>query len=211
MQWNNAIKWSVDSNGPPMGGVPPSPHTVIFDGAGSSNGNATLTGTVSVSSITINGYSGTLNFNGYAVSIASALTHASGTLKLSTSNVSVGGDFIKAGASTFDAGLSTITFNGSANATLRPGATNFYTMVVNKTGNSSVTLGGALNVTNTFNVTGGTLTTSGSNYSIDVASVVNINGGSLNLNASTMGVIECRRLPLKTRASSNSPRAARSG
>ncbi len=77
-----------------------------------------------VATLTINGYSGTLNTQGYSLTVSSALIQTSGTISLGTSTVAMGGDFLRSGG-TFNAGTSTVTLSGSTIQTLT-GSTTFY-------------------------------------------------------------------------------------
>lgn len=154
--WNNTANWSLKSNGTGGAQVPLSSHTVIFDGAGSKNGNATVNTTVNVATIVVNGYTGILNFNGYDITVTTALYHETGTINLSTSPITLQGDFVRTGGN-FIAGNSTVTLSGTKNQTLTSGATNFASVVVNKAGGSvSIATDDELFVTGSWTNTSGT-------------------------------------------------------
>ncbi len=81
--------------------------------------------------------------------------------------------------------MSTITFTGGISTTLSAGSTNFYNMVVNKTGGSAVTLGGNLDVNGNFTIQSGTLTAVGTQQ-INVAGNWDNTNGWFNAAQSTV-------------------------
>jgi hypothetical protein len=165
--WSNSANWSVASGGPGGASVPSSTHTVIFDGASGKNGNATLDQIVVVTTISINGYSGTLNTDDYALSISSYFYQNTGTVEFSASTVTVSGDFIRTGG-TFDAGTSTVTFNGGRLQAFDPGNGIFNAVISTET-NTYVYL------------QGNSLTITGSLYISGLSSTINFNDPSFDL------------------------------
>lgn len=80
--WNNTANWSATSGG--MGGasVPGASDAVIFNGAAGNQGNCILDIAPTVASITINGYSGTIDLNGFTLTNTgtTAATFTTGTI-----------------------------------------------------------------------------------------------------------------------------------
>ena len=92
--WNTTTSWSRASGGTSGASVPTSTHTVVFDGANGKDGQANVNLAVTISSLTVSGYTGLLNTQGYNITVSSSLTQTSGAITLTTNTVSVGGDFI---------------------------------------------------------------------------------------------------------------------
>ncbi len=151
--WNSTANWSLLSGGNGGAQVPLSSHTVVFNGANGKNGDATVNTNVSIGTLTVSGYTGTLNFNGYNITISSALYHNTGTINLSTSPLTLQGNFIRT-AGNFIAGGSTVTLSGGQDQTLTTAATNFANVIINKSG-------GTLAVSDELIVTGQWTNTSG--------------------------------------------------
>ena len=185
--WSNTASWSRASGGTTGAPIPTSTHTVVFNGANGKNGQINLDAVISVSSLTISGYSGTFNTQGYNITVSSSLTQTSGTITLTTNTVSVGGDFIHSPSAAFNAGSSTITLTGSQNQNINFGTATIFNLNVNKTGGTA-TLVSALTSTGSLTIAAGTFDT-GNNWSIAVTSHVVISGGTFNLNNSTMSVM----------------------
>jgi len=108
--WDDVSNWSIGSGTAENFDLPLATHTVVFDSGGT--GDATINTNVTITTLTVNGYTGTLDFNGYDITISSNFTQASGTVQLDTSVVTMGGDLIVT-AGTFNAESSTITFESS--------------------------------------------------------------------------------------------------
>ncbi len=124
--WSNSANWGYVSND--FGGAPAPTvgQTAIFDGAAGANGTSNVDTTVNIATLTVSGYSGSINTQGFGVTLSAGLSQTSGTISLGTSTVSVGGNFARAGG-TFTAGTSTVTFNGAGIQTLS-GSTTFYAL-----------------------------------------------------------------------------------
>ncbi len=95
---------------------------------------------------------------------------ASTTFNAGTFSHTVGGSWIRTG--TFNAGTSTITFNGSNNLSID--ATTFYNLTINKTAGTA-TAKGDLIVANDFAVNGGTYNT-GTNFGLTVGKDFTLSG-----------------------------------
>ena len=63
--WNNTANWSATSGGIGGASVPGASDAVVFNGTGGLQGNCILDIAPTVSSITVNGYSGTIDLNGF--------------------------------------------------------------------------------------------------------------------------------------------------
>lgn len=169
--------WSDTSGGAGGFSVPGSGDTVTLDGS-SGGGTVTMTAGVTVTSITMGAFTGTLDTNGQTVTV-SGLWDGGGvgtrTVTLGASVITVGSwDFFPSTNLTFNANTSVITMNGisavffsggltyhevimtwSANQTLYGAAT--YTnlkRIPSSTGSSSLYIFGTQTVTGTFTVTG---------------------------------------------------------
>ncbi len=185
--WNNTASWSRASGGSTGASIPTSTHTVIFDGANNKNGQANIDVTVNVASLTISGYTGTFNTQGFAVTVTSAVTQTSGVFTLTNNTLSIGGDFLRTGG-TFNSAASTITLTGTQNQIFDAGGATLFNVYLNKTV-GIVTLGDVLISTGNLTIAGGTLDTSATgNWAVIVTSHVRLTGGAFNLNASTMSV-----------------------
>jgi hypothetical protein len=106
------------------------------------------------------------------------LTISSGTLDATSSNynISIGGNFSNNG--TVTSRNNVITFNGSTAQTINGTAPAFYDLVINNP-SGGVVLNSAASVSHGLSLTGGILSTSGTN-SLTLANAVTISGGSAN-------------------------------
>lgn len=124
---------------------------------------ATLTGNVTAASLTMNGSGGTLNLgSGLSHAINGNVTLTAGTLDGSSGTLSLTGNWT--GSATFTAGTGSVNFNGSGAQTITNNATTFNNLT--KSGTGTGTLGAAIIVNGTLNITGGTFNTSASNYAL---------------------------------------------
>ena len=98
--WNNTANWSATSGGPGGASVPGPADLAVFNGAAS--GNCTLDIAPTVAGITINGYTGAIDLNGFNLTTTGTNTFTTGTINNS------GG----AAALTLNTALTT-TFNGT--------------------------------------------------------------------------------------------------
>ncbi len=184
--WNTAANWSRISGGAGGASVPTSTHTVVFDGANGKNGQANINVAVNVGTLTISGYAGTFNTQGFPITVVGNLTQTSGVITLTTNTVSVGGDYLA--NATFNAGSSTITLTGALNQNINFGTATISNLFVNKTGGTA-TLASALTSTGSLTIAGGTFDTGVGNWSLLVTSHVVITGGTFDLESSTMSVL----------------------
>ncbi|GAH57453.1 unnamed protein product, partial [marine sediment metagenome] len=54
--------------------------TAVFDGAGTNDADCDVDTNITVSSLTLSGYAGTIDFNGFNITISSGLSQHSGIL-----------------------------------------------------------------------------------------------------------------------------------
>jgi len=178
--------------------------TVTFNGAGSSTivannqsfnhlvingagGTWDLGGTLPIGgSLTV--ANGTLNTGGgnFAVSVTSDVILNNGTFELNNSSMSVAGNWVMSGIVSFIPDGSTVTFTASAAKTITSNGQSFNNVQFNGSGswifNDSFFGLGDLSMTN------GTVSTGPGNSGVTFSQNVNLNGGTLNLNASQMTV-----------------------
>jgi hypothetical protein len=185
--WNLTTGWSYASGGATGANVPTSTHTVIFNGANSRNGVANMAGAVTISTMIISNYIGTINTLGATVTVTSNYIQSNGVISLGTSVFIVQGNLIQS-AGTFTAGTSTVTFSGGNNQTLTAPSATFKNIIVNKSGNT-LTLGSALTATGNLTFSGATFDTSNSgNYTVTTTSDVTVGAGTFLANASAINL-----------------------
>ena len=76
--WNNTANWSASSGGAGGASVPGASDLVTFNALGL--GNCTLDVAANVAGITVNGYTGIININGFNLTTTGANTLATGTI-----------------------------------------------------------------------------------------------------------------------------------
>ncbi len=158
--WNNTANWSATSGGAGGASVPGPADLAVFNGAGGANGNCTLDIAPNVAGITVNGYTGTIDLNGFDLTTTGTNTFTTGTV------VNGGG----AAALTLNTALTT-TFNGTL----------FNADVNGSTGriffNGSV-FNGLVNVTKTDNNNDNSI---GNNTFNSTTTITNLGGGQVLL------------------------------
>ncbi|OVE78075.1 hypothetical protein BVX98_01285 [bacterium F11] len=183
--WDDTTNWALTSNGSSGAQVPLSSHTVIFDNNGA--GNCRVDKNIQVATLSVTNYAGELDFNGYNVTISSSFSQTGGTVKMDTSPVTLDGD-LSLTAGTFDAEGSTVTFTGTYGQSLTLTGRRLTHVRFNGSG-KTWTLGEDVIIDQDLRISDGTLDTdSGNDYALTVSSDVLIDGGTFNLNASTMTV-----------------------
>ena len=164
--WNNTANWSATSNGSGGQSVPGSGDVAYFDGAGSKNGNCTISASLSIDGINISGYSGILlQDNGYTITISSTgYTQSSGTFTggngsfdlngvfnltggtfTSTSgNMTVSGNWNHTTGGTFSHNNGTVLLDGynPSSVAMVGGAETFYNLTFDKGGNNYLSING---------------------------------------------------------------------
>jgi len=96
--WNIPANWSLTSGGAGGAGVPGASDMAIFDNA--FNGNCIVDGAVNVLGIRINGYTGAITQNGFAIVMGTyGYTQHSGTFLGGTDDITIGsvGAFVLTG------------------------------------------------------------------------------------------------------------------
>ncbi len=123
--WTNFNTIGHLSPAEPTGVPPPNKKGIAqFDGRFGNNGSATIDKSISISSLTIPGYVGTITVApGKTVTLAGSFSQQSGTLNLNNTILTVGGNFDHSGG-LFQAGTSTVAFMGAASSLT--GSTTFY-------------------------------------------------------------------------------------
>ncbi len=180
--WSNTANWSTTQAGPGGASVPTSSQSAAFTGA--ENGNCNIDVAVNVSSMIIQGYSGTINTQNNSITIGNGYTQTSGTFTMGSSTASIGGSYTHS-AGTFTSGTSTVTFNATTTQTITSGGAVFSHTIFNGAG-GYWNLADQFSSTRNFTVNGGTVDTTSNNYGLYVGSNVVLSGGALTLNASTM-------------------------
>ncbi|MFO7878593.1 MAG: T9SS type A sorting domain-containing protein, partial [Bacteroidales bacterium] len=93
----------------------------------------------------------------------------------------ISGDWNNEG--TFDAGISTLNFNGDSDqylSTVAPGGESFYKLSLNQDGGSQLIVNQDLTITNELNITSGIINTNANTLSIDNPSPASLAGGNLS-------------------------------
>jgi len=132
--WSDTANWDYVVGGAGGASPPASTHTVIFNSGGTAD--SYIDSNVTVTTMTISNYPGTLFSQSFNVTISSHYGQTGGTISLGTSAVTLQGDFVRSGG-TFIAGTSTMTLTGTKTQTLTQGGTGFYHLRVNKTGGTA--------------------------------------------------------------------------
>ena len=114
--FSSTAGWSASSGGASGASVPGASDTAIFDGAGGANGDCTIGAVVSVTGISISGYTGTITNTTFTITVGSGgFSQSSGTFNggsgaMSTSSLSLTG-----GAFNSTTGTLTVTGNFTNN------------------------------------------------------------------------------------------------
>jgi len=165
--WTSTEAWATSSNGTPGASFPNANQAVFLDGAGSKNGQVFVNTPITVATLTINGFTGIFDTHGHDITVTNSFSQASGSVVLGSSIFTANGDLTHSGG-VFNSGTSIVKFEGTNNQTLTSGASDFYSLEINK-GAGTVSLGDALVLDGDLTITAGTLDTSVSNYPINVA------------------------------------------
>ena len=115
--WSNPLAWSLVDGGTGGAGAPQAADTVVFDGNGL--GACTIDAmvnisTLTISSITAGGFTGTINAGANLITLANGFTMSTGTFNAGGSTIAINGD-MTLNAGVFNAGGSTITLAGNWN------------------------------------------------------------------------------------------------
>jgi hypothetical protein len=176
--WSDGNNWASTSGGTNVGAVPTSTSSVYFD-SNSGTGTVSLTAAVTVASLDMAGYGGTLDTttNNYSLTINGNFT-ISGTFKANSSAISVSGDWIDSG--TFLRGQAQVTLSGSG---VTISETNGF---CNLTISGTVTMVTDLNVSNTLATSGSGVLTTGGNSITGGAALSLVGTGGLTASTSTL-------------------------
>lgn len=147
--WNNTSNWSTTSGGASGASVPAAGNTAVFDGAGGRNGACTLDVAPTVSGVTMNGYSGTLNLAGFTITTTGNSTFATGTINNSGGPASVALNTTVPSSTTFSGTLFNADVTGTSGRIFFNGSTFNGVVSLTKSGTfTEASTGG-----NTFNST----------------------------------------------------------
>jgi hypothetical protein len=181
--WNNTANWSETSGGAGGASVPVAGVAAVFNSGGT--GNCTLDIAPTIGTITITGYTGTINLNGNNLTISgsTALTFSSGTISNSGATAAVA--LNTTGAATFDGCTITANISGTAGSVTFNGGSTFGGTV--NLSAPTILLNGTTSSKNTFNNTT-TLTKTGS--TTDLGTGANIFNSVTTLINSGTGTFE---------------------
>lgn len=140
--WNNTANWSTSSGGPGGASVPGPSDAVTFNANGL--GNCTLDVAPNVAGITVNGYTGIIDINGFNLTTTGTNSFVSGTINNGGAAAAV--TLNTTGTSTFSGTTFGANVNGSTGRIFFNGSTFTGTVTVNKTANNNDTSSGG----NTF-------------------------------------------------------------
>ncbi|MBX2896414.1 MAG: hypothetical protein KF763_13275 [Cyclobacteriaceae bacterium] len=140
--WNNTANWSTTSGGPGGASVPGPSDAVTFNANGI--GNCTLDVAPNVAGITVTGYTGIINLNGFNLTTTGTNSFVSGTINNGGGAAAV--TLNTTGTSTFSGTTFGANVNGSTGRIFFNGSTFNGTVSVTKTANNNDTSAGG----NTF-------------------------------------------------------------
>jgi Secretion system C-terminal sorting domain len=109
--WNNTANWSATSGGPGGVTVPGAADAVTFDGNGL--GNCTIDAAVSVTSISVSGYTGTISQGANTIATSSTSTFSTGTFIGGSANITIVGVFTLSGTA-FTSTTASLEFQNNA-------------------------------------------------------------------------------------------------
>ncbi|MCW5910075.1 MAG: hypothetical protein KIT62_03315 [Cyclobacteriaceae bacterium] len=131
--WNNSANWSTTSGGPGGASVPGPSDAVTFNANGS--GNCTLDVAPNVAGITVNGYTGTIDLNGFDLTTTGTNNFVTGTINNSGGTAAV--TLNTTGTSTFAGTTFGANVNGSTGRVFFNGSVFNGSVTVNKTANNN--------------------------------------------------------------------------
>ncbi len=195
--WNNTANWSTSSGGAGGASVPGPTDNVTFNN--SRNGNCTIDVPVSIMSLTVNGYTGTIFQGANTLSTVNNASFSTGIFSGGSANITIGKNFTIAGAN-FTSTSGTLEFDGnsaftSGTFTHNNGSVRYNPAgSINVTGNSPaffnlelVGKGFNYNITSTANITvANTLTVSGTlSYKLNTGTIDAL--GDINITNTAAG------------------------
>lgn len=182
--WNNTANWSATSGGAGGASVPVAGVVAIFDSGGT--GNCTLDIAPTIGSISISGYSGSIDLNGNNLTISgsTASTFSSGTISNSGAAASV--VLSTTGAAAFSGTIISPNVTGTAGSITFSGGSTFGGTVTLSAAN--ILLNGTTSSVNTFNGTT-TLTKTGTGNDLGTGGN-RFNGTTSLINTATSGTFE---------------------
>jgi hypothetical protein len=116
LDWNSNANWSAISGGTGNASFPVAGDIAIFDGGvGASNADCQFSASVSVATLTLNGYTGTLSQGAFDLAVSAKMTVTTGTFTGSTNAITMG-SFLQNGG-TFTSTSGTLTISGNTDFT----------------------------------------------------------------------------------------------
>jgi hypothetical protein len=109
--WNNTANWSATSGGAGGVAVPVAGDVVTFNGSGL--GNCNIDVSVSVGSISVSGYTGTISQGANIIAVSTTATFGSGTFTGGSANITVTGVFTLSGTA-FTSTTAVLEFDNNA-------------------------------------------------------------------------------------------------
>ena len=109
--WNNTANWSATSGGVGGVAVPVAADVVTFDGNGL--GNCSINVNVSITSISVSGYTGTISQGANTIGVSTTATFSSGTFTGGSANMTITGVFTLSGAA-FTSTTAVLEFDNNA-------------------------------------------------------------------------------------------------
>lgn len=133
--WNNSANWSANSGGAGGASVPNEGNVAVFDGAGGGNGTCNLDIAPTVGGVTMNGYSGTVDLNGFTLTSTGTHTFTTGTISNTGTAASLA--LNTTGTSTFSGTTFNADLTGTSGRFFFNGSTFNGTVSVTKTANNT--------------------------------------------------------------------------
>ncbi|KXK28939.1 MAG: hypothetical protein UZ12_BCD005000823 [Bacteroidetes bacterium OLB12] len=131
--WNNTANWSTTSGGPGGASVPGPSDAVTFNASGL--GDCTLDVAPNVAGITVNGYTGTIDINGFNLTTTGTNSFVSGTINNGGAAAAV--TLNTTGTTTFSGTTFGAAINGSTGRIFFNGSTFNGNVSISKTDNNS--------------------------------------------------------------------------
>jgi hypothetical protein len=153
--WNNTANWSTTSGGAGGASVPGAGNTAVFDGAGGRNGICNLDVAPTVTGITMNGYSGTLNLSGFTITTTGNSTFATGTISNSGGSASVALNTTVPSSTTFSGTVFNADVTGTSGRLFFNGSTFNGIVSLTKSGTLTEASTGGNTFNNTVDLTNG--------------------------------------------------------
>lgn len=133
--WNNTANWSTSPGGAGGASVPTTGNVAVFDGSGGRNGACNLDIAPTVGGISMSGYTGTIDLNGFT--LTSTGTHTFSTGIISNTGGTATLTLSTAGSTTFSGTTFNIDITGTSGRIFFNGSTFNGSLALTKTNNST--------------------------------------------------------------------------